>query len=206
MNTMKKLIIIIAVFISTASFAQQSFWSFNYHMSFGLGEQGDYIADASFRGWGADGRAFLTQNVSVGGSFSWEVFDQIYRDLPPRELTDVVDNVNASITGVEYRFINTLPILFNGHYYLGTDGAVRPYFGLGIGTAYTEQKTEIGLVSITANGWGFAVQPEVGVMIPFGLTGVGANVSGKFRYTSKAGDTTIPISFFTLGIGIGFMN
>ena len=206
MNTMKKLLVIIAVFVSTASFAQQSFWSFNYHMSFGLGEQGDYIADASFRGWGADGRAFLTQNISVGGSFSWEVFDQIYRDLPPRELTDVVDNVNGSITGVEYRFINTLPIMANAHYYLGQDGAVRPYFGLGLGTAYTEQRTDIGLISITAKGWGFALQPEVGVMIPFGLTGVGANVSGKFRYTTKGGDTTIPISFFTLGVGLGFMN
>ena len=97
MNTMKKLLIIIAVFVSTASFAQQSFWSFNYHMSFGMGEQGDYIADASFRGWGADGRGFLTQNISVGGSFSWEVFDQIYRDLPPKELTDVTDNVNGWI-------------------------------------------------------------------------------------------------------------
>jgi outer membrane protein len=206
---MKKIanaLVIIAVFVSTASFAQQSFWSFNYHMSFGMGEQSDYIADASFRGWGADGRAFLTQNISVGGSFSWEVFDQIYRDLPPHQLTDIVDGVAGAVSGVQYRYINTLPILANAHYYLGQDGAVRPYFGLGIGTAYTEQKTEIGLIAITANGWGFAVQPEVGVMIPFGLTGVGANVSGKFRYTTKAGDTTIPISFFTLGIGIGFMN
>ena len=203
---MKKIFIIIAVFVSTASFAQQSFWSFNYHMSFGLGEQADYIADASFRGWGVDGRAFLTQNISVGGSFSWEVFDQIYRDLPPRQLNDVADNVSASITGVEYRFINTLPIMANAHYYLGQDGALRPYFGLGLGTAYTEQRTDIGLISITAKGWGFAVQPEVGVMIPFGLTGVGANVSGKFRYTTKGGDTTVPVSFFTLGVGLGFMN
>ena len=203
---MKKIIIIIAVFISTASFAQQSFWSINYHMSFGLGEQGDYIADASFRGWGVDGRGFLTQNISVGGSFSWEVFDQIYRDLPPRQLTDVTDNVSGAISGVEYRFINTLPIMANAHYYLGQDGAIRTYFGLGLGTAYTEQRTDIGFVSILAKGWGFAIQPEVGVMIPFGLTGVGANVSGKFRYTTQGGDTTIPISLFTLGIGVGFMN
>ena len=206
MDTMKKILVIIAVFVSSASFGQQSFWTFNYEMSFGLGEQADYIADASFRGWGVDGRGFITQNISVGGSFSWEVFDQIYRDLPPRQLTDVTDNVSGAITGVQYRFINTLPILANAHYYLGQDGAVRPYFGLSLGTAYTEQRTDIGFVSILAKGWGFAVQPEVGVMIPFGLTGVGANVAGKFRYTTKGGDTTIPISFFTLAFGIGFMN
>ena len=198
------LIIIAVVFISTTSFAQQSFWSFNYHMSFATGEQTDYISSGSFRGWGIDGRGFLTDNISVGGSFSWEVFDEIKRDLPPRTMS-VTDNVDGHISGVEYRFINTLPILVNAHYYLGSDGAVRPYFGLGIGTAYVEQRTDIGLVSITGNGWGFALQPEVGAMIPFGLTGVGANVAGRFRYTTKSGDTTIPISFFTLSIGIGFI-
>jgi outer membrane protein W len=206
MNTMKKIFIIIAVFISTASFAQQSFWSFNYNMSFATGEQTDYIADASFRGWSVDGRGFINQNISFGGSFSWEIFDQIYRDLPPTQISTIADNVDGAISGVEYRFINTLPILANAHYYLGSDGAVRPYFGIGIGTAYVEQRTDIGFVSITAKGWGFAVQPEIGAMIPFGLTGVGANISGKFRYTTQGGDTTIPISFFTLGIGIGFMN
>ena len=202
---MKKILIIIAVFVSTASIAQQTYWTFNYEMSFGTGEQGDYIADGSFRGWGIDGRGFLTQNMSVGGSFSWEVFDQIYRDLDPHEIT-VVDDISGAISGVQYRFINTLPIMVNAHYYLGRDGAIRPYAGLGIGTAYTEQRTDIGFYSIYGKGWGFAVQPEIGAMIPFGLTGTGMNIAGKFRYTTQGGDTTFPISFFTLAIGIGFMN
>ena len=202
---MKKILIIIAVFVSTASFAQQTYWSFNYHMSFGAGKQADYIADGSFRGWGVDGRGFLTQNMSVGGSFSWEVFDQIYRDLEPHELS-VTDDISGAISGVQYRFINTLPIMVNAHYYLGQDGAIRPYAGLSIGTAYTEQRTDIGFVSIQSNGWGFAVQPEIGAMIPFGLSGGGLNVAGKFRYTTQAGDTTFPISFFTLAVGFGFMN
>lgn len=205
---MKKIlgILIITVFISNASIAQRAFWSFNYHMSFGLGEQEDFIANSSFRGWGVDGRGFINQNISIGGSFSWEVFDQIYRNLPPTPVSVGLENIEAHVTGVQYRFINTLPIMVNSHYYLGRDGEVRPYFGISVGTAYTETKTEIGLTSIEANGWGFAVQPEIGAMIPFGLTGVGANVAGKFRYTSQAGDTTFPISFFTIAIGIGFMD
>jgi outer membrane protein W len=206
---MKKIIsilIVLTILISTASIAQRAFWSFNYHMSFGLGEQQDFIADDSFRGWGVDGRGFITQNISIGGSFSWEVFDQIHRSLPPTPVSTPVDNVNGNITGVQYRYINTLPIMVNAHYYLGSDGAVRPYIGLGLGTAYTEHKTEIGTTSIEADGWGLAVQPEIGAMIPFGLTGVGANIAGKLRYTSQSGDTTFPISIFTLAIGIGFMD
>lgn len=203
---MKKVLIILAVFMSTASFAQQSFWSFNYHMSFATGEQADYISAGSFRGWGIDGRGFLNTNMSIGGSFSWEVFSEIKRNLPPASVTIAgVNNVVGDVSGVQYRFINTLPIMINGHYYLGSNGAMRPYFGLGLGTAYVEQRTDIGFVSITADGWGFALQPEVGVMIPFGLTGVGANVSARFRYTTAAADT-LPISFITLALGIGFMN
>ena len=80
---MKKLLIIVAVLVSTSSFAQRSFWSFNYMMSFGTGEQKEYIESASFRGFGLDGRGFLTDNISIGGSFSWEVFNEIRRDLPP---------------------------------------------------------------------------------------------------------------------------
>ncbi len=192
--------------MSTASFAQQSFWSFNYHMSFATGEQADYISAPSFLGWGIDGRGFIDTNMSIGGSFSWEVFSEIKRDLPPTSVRITgVDNVAGHVSGVQYRFINTLPIMINGHYYLGSNGAIRPYFGLGLGTAYVEQRTDIGFVSITANGWGFALQPEVGVMVPFGLTGVGANISGRFRYTTSTADT-LPISFFTLALGIGFMN
>jgi len=192
--------------MSTASFAQQSFWSFNYQMSFATGEQADYISAGSFLGWGVDGRGFINQNMSVGGSFSWEVFSEIKRNLPPTSVTiDGSDNINGDITGVQYRFINTLPIMINAHYYLGSNGAIRPYFGLGLGTAYVEQRTDIGFVSVTADGWGFALQPEVGVMIPAGLSGVGANVSARFRYTTKTADT-LPISFFTIALGIGFMN
>ena len=201
---MKKLLIIIAVLTSSSAFAQRSFWSFNYPISFAIGEQQEYIEKSSFRGIGIDGRGFITDNRSVGGSFSWEVFDEIKRGLEPREVF-LDDKLIGHVSGTQYRFINTLPIMVNGHFYLGSDGGMRPFFGLGIGTSYVEQRTDIGLVSFLGKKWGFAVQPEVGVLIPFGLTGAGANVSGKFRYTTETSDT-LPISFFTLSVGLGFMN
>lgn len=202
---MKNILIIAAVLVSTSTFAQRSFWSFNYEMSFGLGEQKEFIESGSFRGFSLDGRGFLTDNISVGGSFSWEVFNEIRRDLPPQPIDAGIDGVDGLITGVQYRFINTLPIMANAHFYLGQNGLVRPYFGLGLGTSYVDQRTDIGFVTVQGQKWGFALQPEVGVMIPFGLTGVGANISGKFRYTTETKET-LPISFFSLGIGLGFIN
>ncbi len=202
---MKKFIIIIAVLTSTSAFAQRTFWSFNYPMSFATGEQQDYIERASFRGIGIDGRGFVTDNISIGGTFSWEVFDEIKRNLPPTPIDVGIENVEGVISGTQYRFINTLPIMVNGHFYLGSNGTIRPYFGLGLGTSYVEQRTDVGLVSILGKKWGFAVQPEVGVMIPFGLSGAAANVAGKFRYTTET-EQTLPISFFTLSVGLGFVN
>lgn len=204
---MKKILIIIAVFASTASFAQRSFWSFNYPMSFSLGEQADYISESSFRGIGLDGRFFIDTNISVGGSWSWEVFDEIKRGLPPTQLNlaDEGDNIQGTVSGVQYRFLNTIPIMVNGHYYLGSNGAMRTYFGLAVGTSYVEQRTDVGFISILNKKWGFAIQPEVGVVIPFGLSGTGLNVAGRFRYTTKTSDT-IPVSFFTLAVGLAFIN
>ena len=202
---MKKLLIIIAVLSSTSAFAQRSFWTFNYEMSFAVGEQKDYIEKGSFRGFGLDGRGFVSDNISIGGAFSWEVFYEVKRNLPPEPFNVDIDNVDGVITGTQYRYINTLPIMVNSHYYLGSDGEARPYFGLGLGTSYVEQRTDIGLVSITGKKWGFAVQPEIGVMIPFGLSGTGANIAARFRYTTETVDTS-PISFFTLAVGLGFMN
>lgn len=202
---MKKILIFIALLVSTSSFAQRAFWSFNYGMSFGIGEQQDYIESGSFRGFSIDGRGFLTDNISVGGIFAWEVFDEIKDNLGPQPIDAGVDGVEGVITGTQYRFINTLPIMVNSHFYLGSDGTVRPYFGLGLGTSYVEQRTDIGFISIKGQKWGFAVQPEVGVVVPFGLTGAGANISGRFRYTTETSET-LPISFFTLSVGLGFIN
>ena len=202
---MKKILIFIALLVSTSSFAQRAYWSFNYNMSFGIGEQQEFIERGSFRGFGIDGRGFVTNNISIGGSFSWEVFDEIRRNLGPQPIDGGIDGIDGVVTGVQYRFINTLPIMVNSHFYLGNDGAVRPYFGLGIGTSYVDERTDIGLISVQGKKWGFALQPELGVVVPFGLTGAAANIAGKFRYTTETSET-LPISFFSLSIGLGFIN
>ncbi|MEN8249273.1 MAG: outer membrane beta-barrel protein [Bacteroidota bacterium] len=200
---MKKILFIIALAVSSTSFAQRSIWTFSYPISFAVGEQADFIANTSFRGFGIDGRSFITDNISVGGSWSWEVFNEIKRDLPPTQVTiEDVDNVIGHISGTQYRYLNTMPLMVNGHFYLGENGSVRPYFGLSLGTSYVEERTDIGMVSLVTDKWRFAFQPEIGAFIPFGLSEGGANIAAKFRYSTKAGEGTIPVSFFTLSVGL----
>ncbi len=202
---MKKLALSALILIGFAinTNAQTSYWTFSWPISMGIGTTNEYISKTSFRGISITGESFITDQISIGGEWSWEVFDEIKRDLPPREVS--FDGVPGHVTGTEYRFLNTIPIFVNAHYYLGDNGAVRPYAGLGIGTVYVDQRTDIGFVSIQDQTWRFGLQPEVGVFIPFGLTGTGVSLKAKYRYATKSSDA-IAVNMVSFGIGFGFMN
>ncbi len=202
---MKKILIsalVIAGFAMNVN-AQTSYWTFSWPISMGIGSTNEYIEKTSFRGISITGASFLTDNISIGGEWSWEVFDEIKRDLPPREIT--TDGVTGNISGTEYRYLNTIPIFVNSHYYIGENGALRPFVGMGIGTVYVDQRTDIGFVSIQSQTWRFGVQPEVGVFIPMGLSGVGVSLKAKYRYATKTSDVEA-LNMFSFGIGFGFMN
>ncbi len=202
---MKKIFISTLIIVGFAinSNAQTSYWTFSWPISMGIGSTNEYIAKTSFRGISITGASFITDNISIGGEWSWEVFDEIKRDLPPREIT--TDGVSGNISGTEYRYLNTIPIFVNAHYYLGENGAFRPYAGLGIGTVYVDQRTDIGFVSIQSKTWRFGVQPEVGVFIPMGLSGVGVSLKAKYRYATQVSEAEA-VNMFSFGIGFGFMN
>ena len=208
---MKKIILSIAFMMATvvAVNAQTSYWKFAYGMSFAMGETADFSGDNSFRGFTIEGRGFLADNVSIGGMWSWEVFDEVKRGLPPQPIYDDAGNHIGDQSGTPYTYLNTMPILFNGHYYLGDYGGVRTYFGLGIGPMYVEQREDQGFFTTQTNSWRFAAQPEVGVFIPFGLSSAGFDVRLGYRYATKANNSsnkTFPISMLNLTVGFGFMN
>lgn len=205
---MKKYLIALAFLMTTvvATNAQSNFWNFSYPMSFAVGETAEKYGDTSFRGFTIDGRGFIRDKISIGGMVSWEVFDQIDREYIPRPITDDDGNVIGARTGTPYYYLNTIPIMVNGHYYLGTYGKVRTFFGLGIGTVYAGERKDEGIWTTQTDKWRFGLQPEVGAYIPFGLSNSGATVSLKYRYATSAGNDTIEINFLSLAVGIGFMN
>ena len=52
----------------------QSMFSITYDMSLPMGETSDYVGQFSARGFGFEGRSFLSDNTAIGGSFGWHVF------------------------------------------------------------------------------------------------------------------------------------
>ena len=156
---MKK-IVILSIFLCSASmtFAQSGYTSLHYDVSIPLGNTTDFIGKASFRGVGFDFRRMLSPTIGVGMSFAWHTFYE------RKDYGTYVDGA-TSITGVQFRYLNVLPMHVNANYYLGEEGdAVRPFLGLGIGTIYGERKTTMGQYSYTTKTWQFSMQPEVGVL------------------------------------------
>ena len=204
---MKRFILSITFILAAivAASAQSTFWHFSYPMSFALGETEEFVGSSSFRGFTIDGRAFIRDNISVGGMWSWEVFDEIKRGLDPEPVLDDDGNVIGHISGTPYTYLNSIPIMVNSHYYIGNTGGIRTYFGMGLGTVYVDERTDVGFITTQTKTWRFGIQPEVGVYIPFGLTDTGANIGLRYRYATKGKDGTRTLSFVSLTVGLGFM-
>jgi hypothetical protein len=170
-----------------------------------LGETSDYISETSWLGFTMQWRKFMTDNVSIGFSFGWSVLDsrefqtQSFKFNP--EGSD--REISGDLSGEQFRYLNTFPILVKGHYYLGDpyDSKIRPYGGLSLGTTPIEKRTEIGIVAITDTNWHFTVAPEIGILVP--LDGVSLFAAVNYMYSLKT-NNTINYSWLTINIGLMF--
>ena len=196
---MRKYIYLIAVFtiISTGAFAQGMF-SISYDIGLTLGGTSEYISQPSFRGFGLEGRGFITDNLSYGGAFSWAVF---YEEVGPEEWTR--EGEDGTVYGKQYRYINSFPLMATMHYYFGEWNSTRLYAGGGIGANIVNQRTDVGLYVVKDEKWRFGLAPEVGVLIPINFNS-SLNLSAKYQYAVKAGDSDA-VSYLSFKIGFAFM-
>lgn len=204
---MRKIIILTIIlfgFIQNSQ-AQSNLWTVNWDISSAIGSTGDFIDKTGFGGFSIDGRHFIENNISIGGSFSWHVFHEIYGNLPPIEI-EVVDGVGGHISGTQYRYANVLPLLVIGHLYVDTGESIKPYVGLGVGTVYMEERVEIGFVALQDNSWGLGIQPSIGAFIPFGVSSSGVNLAIKYTYGTNSGNIIDSVSLLTFSIGFGFLD
>jgi len=189
-------IILIFAAVPFISEAQLSMFNINYSMSVPLGETSDFIGNTSFRGASFEGRAFVQDNLSVGGYIGWTVFN---------ETKDGADYSadGVDVHGTQFRFLNVLPIQVVTHYYFGTFEGVTPYAGIGVGTTHSLQRVEIGLVAFENNNWHLGLSPELGVYIPLNYN-VGVNIGARYDYAVKSNDSTY--SNLTFNIGFSFLD
>jgi opacity protein-like surface antigen len=182
----------------TASLAQDGYTALHYDISLGISSTADFISAPSFRGVGFDYRKMVTSNVGVGFSVGWSTFYQRI-DRASYALPDGT----ATLSGVQFRYLNAIPLHVNTNYYFGVDGELRPYVGLGVGTLYSERRTEMGQWSTSTASWEFSLQPEVGVLYPVNPD---ANVFFAAKFTTPFQNSTFPSQpFVSFNIGLAWM-
>lgn len=156
---MKKILFILGfISVGFASTAQDTYSSLHYDVSVPLSNTQDYIGRASWRGVGFDYRNRITGKFAAGFSIGWHVFNE-------RKDFDTYTEGNVSLSGIQFRYINSFPIHANGSYYLTNEDAdFQPFIGVGIGTTAFTMRTEMGLFQSTTNSWNFSLQPEAGFL------------------------------------------
>ena len=192
---MKKIVFIISIFLSTVTLSAQDFIGASWDISTGLSDTYSYIKGTSLRGITfLDIRSFLRSDISVGGSLGLNTFN--------KSLSGSFRDGSATITGKQLRYINSLPLMANFHYYIDDDKQdVTVYAGTGIGTYIVEQRTDMGLYTAGSGfKWHFGFQPQVGVLIPV-LNKFHMNLAFKYHHAFRRSDRD-GVNYVSVSLGI----
>ncbi|RIW15176.1 OmpW family protein [Algoriphagus lacus] len=196
---MKKFLIISAFLVMVlASVANaQSLTTTSYSMGLATGDMGDYTSNFSGRGFTLDYRKMVQPNLGVGFYTGWNVF---YDERPYDTYT--IDN--RTVSGKQYRYVNSFPIMVATDYFIKPGEDFNPYVGLGVGTIYTERATDMGIYRFTQDAWSFAFTPQVGFLYSLSRY-AGINFSAKYNLGLAAGDFESTQSYVSFNIGYVFM-
>jgi hypothetical protein len=167
----------------------------SYPISFPMGNMHDYVEEISFRGLSMEFIKRVKPGVSVGLETGWHVFYQ-------REDSKEYKDGNTSISGIQYRYVNAVPILVQAKYYKETSSPTTFYGGLGLGVLYVDQSTDMGLYRLSKEAWQFCLRPELGVLFKT-QSGASPFIGAKYYAGFNANDLDGQ-SFLSLNIGILF--
>lgn len=193
---MKNVFILILFFLCGQSvFSQGSNFVITYPIGFPMGDLHSYINKTSFRGINMEFDKHQKQDLDIGIESGWNVFYS-------REDSKVYTDGTTSISGIQYRYTNSVPILATARKYFDKGKASLPYASLGLGTLYVNRATDFGLYRITTEAWQFCIRPEIGIAIK-GHEGVMGTISAKYYWAFNTKDLTGQ-PFLSLNIGFMF--
>ncbi len=190
---------VLLCFTGLGAHAQRGYTAFTYNIAIPAGETSDYIRNqTSWRGAGVElGRYIFSDKFSIGIGANWNVFNNVIRGESV-QLTDTF-----TLSGVQFRYINALPVYVTGKYYFGnSDNKLVPYAGLGVGTAFVRNDNNIGQIQFYSKGWQFAIYPEIGLKFK-AFRRAELLLSGRYNKgfaTSKVPD----LSYATINLGITY--
>jgi outer membrane protein len=174
--------------------AQESLFSVQYSMGFATGDLKDFNSSASFRGMSFEYRYMMQPAIGVG-------FETGYNLFYDREDYATYTQGTESLSGIQYRYTHSVPVLAAFDYYLKPDTQFNPFVGLGIGTLYSNREVDMGMFTRNTDAWQFALRPQVGVMVS--TLSADLIIGAKYFNGFKANDFEGQ-QYFTLNVGIVF--
>jgi len=188
---MKKLIILIILVVVGFNANSQSMHGISYSMALPVGETADFISKYQWRGFGLEGKYFVDDNITLGWQTGWNTMYE--------SKSGSFTEGTRTRTGKQYNYLNIFPALFTANYFLFEDGDTQPYFGVGAGTYWIEQRSQMGLFADTNSQWHFGFAPEIGVLIPMNLQS-NFYINARYNYALKTGDS-MTYSYLTFNVG-----
>ncbi len=158
----------------------QSMYIFNYEVSNAVGSFNDKFIDAtSWRGFGFEGRSMIRDRLSVGLGFDFNRYSQTH------SLLSQPSGNGGTVSGAVYRYADQVALKGLVHAYF-TDGALRPYAGVGIGGVWSYSYSQIADLGISDDGFDFILSPELGLTwtAARGASSVGVNLAVRYNYTT----------------------
>lgn len=186
-------IVMLALLGSWQVHGQQYSTSILYNVSIPVANTADYLGTTSIRGISVSPRMYFSEKFSLGVTGGWNVF---YEKMAP-DTYQMEDNL--TLYGTQFRYINAFPLHLSPQIHLATKSRFKPYVGLGVGTTYLIQNTNMGLYAFREKEWLLGVYPEAGVMFPF-RDDWHFTVSGKYNHLFGSGE--LPTQGY-VGINVG---
>lgn len=180
--------------LDVGSAEAQTWWALTYQPAVPLSNTKDFTDNVAWRGIGVDFKRQVKPNLTVGLSAGWQVFDQ--------QTDEVVSAFGVDLSGDQFRYVNSWPILANASYFFGTEGHARPYLAANVGTYIMEHRLEVGLYAIEETNWHFGFAPEAGIAIPV-RPNVAAVLNSRYNYALAAGSVDDQ-SYVTFSLGLAW--
>ena len=90
------------------------------------------------------------------------------------------------LSGDQFRYVNSFPLLANVSYFFGTQGGARPYLAANVGGYIMEHRLEVGLYALEETNFHFGFAPEAGIAFPV-RPNVAAVLNTRYNYAFSAG-------------------
>lgn len=196
---MKKLcsLITLMLVLGVGNLFAQNIYNTSYSIGIPTADLGEYMDQASFRGIAFDYRKLVKPNLGLGVYAGWNVF---YQEKP----FDTYTRGNQAISGKQYRYTNSVPMMFATDYYFSPGKDLNPYIGAALGGVYTQRATDMGIYRWEEDAFSFGVTPQVGFYYKLS-TFAGISFAAKYNMAFKAGDFEGNQNYLSINIGYVFL-